>query len=113
MIEKSLDLAARVVLLHDRFLKEKRDATVAKQLLRSGTSIGANINEAVYGSSKADFIAKLHIALKETSETIFWLKLLKRTALLEYDYDTLLNLAEELRRMLSASLNTAKSRQNE
>lgn len=53
------------------FIRQKKDTTVAKQLLRSATSVGANINEAVYGNSKADFIAKLHIALKETGESIY------------------------------------------
>ncbi|MBR2616023.1 MAG: four helix bundle protein, partial [Clostridia bacterium] len=56
------------------------------------------------------FISKLHISLKETSESIYWLTLLKRTNLVEYDYDKLLSLAEEIKRMLTASLNTAKSK---
>ena len=90
------------------FSKAKKDTTIAKQLLRSATSIGANINEAVYGNSKADFISKLHISLKETGESIYWLTLLKRTNLIEYSFDELLSLAEEIKRMLIASLNTAK-----
>ena len=81
---------------------------IGKQLLRSGTSVGANINEAIYGNSKADFISKLHISLKETGESIYWLTLLKRTNLIEYNFDELLSLAEEIKRMLIASLNTAK-----
>lgn len=72
------------------------------------TSVGANINEAIYGNSKADFISKLHISLKETGESIYWLTLLKRTNLIEYNFDELLSLAEEIKRMLIASLNTAK-----
>lgn len=68
----------------------------------------SNIDEAVYGNSKADFISKLHIALKETGESIYWLTLLKRTNLIEYKYDELLLLAEEIKRMLVASLNTVK-----
>ncbi len=90
------------------FLNPKKDTTIAKQLLRSATSIGANINEAVYGNSKADFISKLHISLKETGESIYWLTLLKRTKLIDYDFDSLLLLAEKIKRMLIASLNTAK-----
>lgn len=66
LIEKSLDFATEVVMFYEQFSKNKKDTTIAKQLLRSATSIGANINEAVYGSSKADFISKLHISLKET-----------------------------------------------
>ena len=108
LLNKYLDFATEAVLFYEEFYKTKKDTTVAKQLLRSATSVGANINEAVYGNSKADFIAKLHIALKETGESIYWLTLLKRTNLIDYKYDELLLLAEEIKRMLIASLNTAK-----
>ena len=108
MLNKSLDFATQVVLFYEDFSKSRKDTTIAKQLLRSATSIGANINEAVYGNSKADFIAKLHIALKETGESIYWLTLLSRTGLMDYNYSSLLSLAEEIKRMLIASLNTAK-----
>ena len=74
--------------------------SLKNQFERSATSIGANINEAVYGNSKADFISKLHISLKETSESIYWLTLLKRTNLMNYNYDQMLSLAEEIKRML-------------
>ena len=110
LLEKSMDFATDIILFYEAFSKSKRETTIAKQLLRSATSVGANINEAVYGNSKADFISKLHISLKETSESIYWLTLLKRTNLMEYDYDKLLSLAEEIKRMLIASLNTAKSK---
>ena len=108
LLDKSLDFATQIVLFYEEFSKSKKDTTIAKQLLRSATSIGANINEAVYGNSKADFISKLHISLKETSESIYWLKLLKNTKLVNCDFDSLLSLAEEIKRMLIASLNTAK-----
>ena len=108
LLEKSLDFAAQVVLFYEEFSQSKRDLTIARQLLRAATSIGANLNEAVYGNSKADFIAKLHISLKETGESIYWLTLLKRTGIYDYPYDALLALAEEIRRMLIASINTAK-----
>ena len=108
LLDKSLDFATQIVLFYEEFSKSKKDTTIAKQLLRSATSIGANINEAVYGNSKADFISKLHIALKETGESIYWLTLLKRTNLIEYNYDEPISLAEEIKRMLIASLNTAK-----
>lgn len=110
LLAKSLDLATQIVLFYEEFSKSRKDTTIAKQLLRSATSIGANINEAVYGNSKADFISKLHISLKETGESIYWLTLLKRTNLIEYDYESLLSLAEEIKRMLIASLNTAKEK---
>ena len=108
LLNKSLDFATQIVLFYEEFSKTKKDTTIAKQLLRSATSIGANINEAVYGNSKADFISKLHISLKETGESIYWLTLLKRTNLIEYNFDEILSLAEEIKRMLIASLNTAK-----
>ena len=109
LLEKSLDFATQIVLFYEAFSKSRKDTTIAKQLLRSATSIGANINEAVYGNSKADFISKLHIALKETGESIYWLTLLSRTGLIDYDFTSLLALAEEIKRMLIASLNTAKN----
>ena len=108
LLDKSLVFATQIVLFYEDFSKTKKDTTIAKQLLRSATSVGANINEAIYGNSKADFISKLHISLKETGESIYWLTLLKRTNLIEYNFDELLSLAEEIKRMLIASLNTAK-----
>lgn len=108
LLEKSLDFATKIVLFYEDYAKTKKDTTIAKQLLRSATSIGANVNEAVFGNSKADFISKLHISLKETGESIYWLTLLKRTKLIDYNFDDLLSLAEEIKRMLIASINTAK-----
>ena len=108
LFDKSFDFAAKIVLFYEEFSKTRKDTTIAKQLLRSATSVGANINEAIYGNSKADFISKLHISLKETGESIYWLTLLKRTNLIDYDFNSLLSLAEEIKRMLIASLNTAK-----
>ena len=113
LLDKSLEFASRIVLFYEEFSKSRKDTTIAKQLLRSATSIGANINEAVYGNSKADFIAKLHISLKETGESIYWLSLLKRADIFEYNYDSLLSQAEEIKRMLIASINTAKGNKNE
>ncbi len=109
LLDKSLEFATKIVLFYEAFSKTKKDTTIAKQLLRSATSVGANINEAVYGNSKADFISKLHISLKETGESIYWLTLLKNTNLIEYDFDCLLSLAEEIKRMLISSINTAKN----
>ena len=109
LLEKSMDFATQIVLFYEEFSKSKKDTTIAKQLLCSATSIGANINESIYGNSKEDFISKLHISLKETGESIYWLTLLKRTNLIVYDFDTLISLAEEIKRMLISSLNTAKN----
>lgn len=108
LLEKSLDFATKIVLFYEEFSKTRKDTTIAKQLLRSATSVGANINEAIYGNSKADFIAKLHISLKEVGESIYWLTLLERTKLTNYNFNELLSIADEIKRMLIASLNTAK-----
>ena len=77
LINKSLDFATQIVIFYEASSKSKKDTTIAKQLLRSSTSVGANLNEAIYGNSKPDFISKLHISLKEISESIYWLTLLK------------------------------------
>lgn len=108
LLNKSLEFATKIVLFYEEYTNSKKDTTIAKQLLRSATSVGANINEAIYGNSKPDFIAKLHISLKEVSESIYWLTLLKNTKLFEFDYDNSINLAEEIKRMLISSINTAK-----
>ena len=76
LIDKSIAFAARIVKLNKYLLEQKKEHIISKQIIRSGTSIGANINEANYGQSKADFISKMHIALKETAETEYWLRLL-------------------------------------
>lgn len=111
--EKALEFAADIVLFYQKFSEQNKDTTLAKQLLRSGTSIGANINEAAYGNSKADFISKMHISLKETGESIYWLKLLRKTNLLDEKGDVLIEAAEEIKRMLIATLNTAKRNENQ
>ena len=80
--QKSFQFAIRIVRLHRYLRVSKKEFVLSKQLLRSGTSIGANIAEAQQAQSRADFIAKLSIALKETSETKYWLRLLKATGYL-------------------------------
>lgn len=113
LVNKSLEFATKIVLFYEEYWKSKRDITIAKQLLRSATSVGANINEAIYGNSKADLVSKLHISLKEISESIYWLTLLKNTKLYESDYDMVIGLAEEIKRMLIASINIAKQNTNQ
>lgn len=109
ILEKSLSFAARIVKLHKYLVKEKKESVISKQIIRSGTSIGANANEAVYGVSKADFIAKLQISLKETAETEYWLRLLILSEYIsEKEGETLLNDCLEIKRILVATLNTAK-----
>ena len=110
LAEKSLDLATKIVILYEEQASTRKDTTILKQLLRSGTSVGANINEAIFGNSKADFISKLHISLKEVNESIYWLKLLYNAKLIETEKaNELISLAEEIKAILIASLNTAKN----
>ncbi len=109
LLDKSLKFAARIVKLHKYLTKEKRENIISKQIIRSGTSIGANANEAVYGISKDDFISKLHISLKETAETEYWLRLLIMSEYLsDSEGVSLLNDCLELKRLLISILNTAK-----
>lgn len=111
LIEKSVAFGARIIKLQQYLLKTRKETVISKQIVRSGTSIGANIHEANYGQSKADFVAKLHIALKEAAETEYWLKLLLASEFLspEMGY-SLLEDCQELKRLLIASINTAKKK---
>lgn len=112
MIDKSIDFGARIIKLHRYLVQTKHEAVLSKQILRSGTSIGANVNEAQYGNSKADFIAKLHIALKETAETEYWLNLLKKSDYLDENMAaSVLNDCLEIKRILISSINTTKGNQ--
>ena len=103
-------------MIHSRYwilirylIKTKKETIISKQIVRSGTSIGANINEANYGQSKADFVSKMHIALKETSETEYWLKLLTMSEYITEDMgQSLLKDCLEIKRILISSINTAK-----
>ena len=109
LIDKSVAFASRIIKLHQYLIKTKKETVISKQIVRSGTSIGANINEANYGQSKADFISKMHIALKETAETEYWLKLLTMSEYISEDMGkSLLNDCLEIKRILIASINTAK-----
>ena len=109
LIDKSIAFASRIIKLHQYLIKTKKETIISRQIVRSGTSIGANINEANYGQSKADFISKMHIALKETAETEYWLKLLKMSEYITKDMgNSLLGDCLEIKRMLIASINTAK-----
>lgn len=112
LIDKSVAFAVRIIKLHRYLIKTKKETIISKQIVRSGTSIGANINEANYGQSKADFISKLHIALKETAETEYWLKLLMLSEYIGEEMGrSLLNDCLEIKRLLIASINTAKAHQ--
>ncbi len=107
--EKSKAFAVRIIRLYQHLSREKQEFILSKQILRSGTSIGANIKEANSAQSKADFIAKTQIALKEASETEYWLELLTETEYIsEKAGDSLLADCKELVRMITAILKTAK-----
>lgn len=109
LLEKSLQFASRIVKLYQYLSKEKHESIISKQIIRSGTSIGANANEAVYGVSQADFISKLQISLKETAETEYWLRLLLLSEYIDEKLaNSLIDDCLEIKRILIASLKTAK-----
>jgi four helix bundle protein len=110
LINKSIAFASRIIKLRQYLIKTKKELIISKQIVRSGTSIGANINEANYGQSKADFVSKMHIALKETAETEYWLRLLVTSEYITADEGkSLLEDCLQIKRILISSINTAKA----
>ena len=104
----SMDFSVQIINLV-KYLKSKHESVISKQIGRSGTSIGANIYEANYAQGKKDFISKLEIALKEASETGYWLELLHRTGYIDdTSYKSLNDQCTSIRVMLVASCRTAK-----
>ena len=109
--DKSKAFAIRIIKLYKFLLEEKKEFVISKQILRCGTSIGANFAEAIYGVSEADFMNKLSIAQKEASETIYWLELLYETDFITKEqFDSMLADAYELVRLLAASIITMKKK---
>ncbi len=109
---QSMDFAVQIINLVKE-LKLKKENIISNQIGRSGTSVGANIREAQYAHGKADFIAKLQIALKEANETGYWLELLLKTNYIdEITYKSLESVCTSIRVMLISSINTAKKNQN-
>ena len=109
IVDKSKSFALRIIKLFRYLTENHRIASVAKQILKSGTSIGANVKEAVRAQSKPDFYSKMNIALKECSETEGWLQLLFNTNSIDEDaYKKYRNLCGRIRRMLIASCKTLK-----
>ena len=107
--QKSYAFALRTVKL-SRFLSERKEFVLSKQVLRAGTSIGANIEESVHAQSKSDFIHKLSIAQKEACETHYWVRLLRDSGSLSTKLaNSLIVDCEEIQRLLTASIKTAKS----
>ena len=106
---KSIAFAKRVVRAYQFLSTEKNEYVLSKQFLRSGTSIGANIAEAQYSSSRKDFLNKLYIALKECSETLYWMELLASCDYLtDSEYQSLYADCEELRKILSSITKTTR-----
>ena len=111
ILDKSIDFSIRIVSLYQHLCDKKREYIFSKQIARSGTSIGANAHEAVQGYSKRDFIHKMNIALKESVETEYWLKVLKRASYIsQEEFDSLYKDCDELSKILTAIIKTAKSR---
>ena len=109
LILKSKQFALNIIKVCTRIKSEKRESILTNQLIRSGTSIGANIREAFYGHGRNDFIAKLQIALKECSESEYWLELLIESGY--FDDTTILSQCIEIKKILISSINTAKKNQ--
>ncbi len=110
--EKSFEFAVEIVYLY-KVLVEKKEFVLSKQILRSGTSIGANIREAEHAQSKADFIHKLSISLKEANETEYWLDLLFETKYLsEIEFQNIKHKIVEILKILTSIINTSKSKIN-
>ena len=108
--EKSYKFALRTIGLYKYLVSEKKEFVLSKQVLRSGTSIGSNVVEASQGQSKADFVHKLSISLKESFETQYWLELMRDSVYITPEQaESLLSDCSELQRILTASIKTAKT----
>jgi four helix bundle protein len=110
--DKSYKFSIRIVKFYQFISVQKNEYVISKQVLRSGTSIGAMIEEANQAESKADFIHKLSIANKEANETHYWLRLIKDTELVKDDMVPLLNDCEELIKLLTAIIKSTKQNLN-
>ena len=107
---KAYAFALEIIKIY-KLLSERKEYVLSKQLLRSGTSIGANINEAIAGQSKRDFVHKLNIALKEARETNYWLNLLKDSGYINLvEFELLNNKCNEIVKMLTSIIITTKER---
>ena len=107
--DKSLSFAIRIVNLYKYLVAEKRETVMSKQLLRRGTSIGANIREAEQAQSRADFLSKQNIALKEANETEYWLELLMQTGFItQNEYESINNDCVELNKLLISIIKSTK-----
>ena len=109
VIDKSMEFAVRIVNLYRYLQSEKEETVMSKQILRSGTSIGANAREGIYGQSRDDFLSKMSIALKECVETEYWLELLSKTEYLnEQEYESIMADCGEIAKLLTAIVKSTK-----
>lgn len=109
VLNKSMDFSIRIVRLYKYLCEEKKEFIISKQVMRCGTSIGANLREAKYAQSTVDFIHKNSIALKEVSETEYWLELLYKTEYItETEYESINNCCSEIAKMLTKIVRTTK-----
>ena len=109
--QKAYAFAIDIVKLYKQLISTQREFVLSKQVLRSGTSIGANINEAVSGQSKRDFVHKLSIALKEARETLYWLNLLRDSDFINQEnFDSLSLKCSEIIKILSSIILTTKEK---
>lgn len=112
--DKTFNFAIRIVRLYKHLTESKKEFILSKQLLRSGTSIGANVREAHNGESSADFIHKLSIAQKECDETLYWLELMRATEYLSpYEFDAIYNDATEILKILKSIIITVKKQKSQ
>jgi len=110
IVDKRKAFALRIIKLYQYLCSEKREFIISKQVLRSGTSIGANVKEAIRGQSKADFYAKMNIALKESSETEYWLELLHESKYLnDIHFRSIYSDCQELLRILMSITKNQKA----
>ena len=110
IVVKSKDFAIRIVKLYRYLNENKKEYVISKQLLKSGTSIGANVKEAIRGQSKPDFYAKMNIALKEASETEYWLEILKETEYIDdVSFKSIYADCQEILKILMSITKTQKS----
>ena len=114
LAEKSIEFAIRIVNCYKYLTKQKHETVMSKQVLRSGTSIGANVHEAIYAQSKADFVNKMNISMKEAGETSYWLTILHRTEYIDTEmYNSIDSDLKEILKIIASTIKTSKSNEQQ
>jgi len=109
ILEKSFEFSLEIIKLY-KILKDNKEYIISKQILRSGTSIGANVNESISAQTKKDFITKMSLASKEARETKYWLLLLQKSQLIKFDYNIYIDKIEEIIKILTAIVKTSQQK---